>query len=32
MQYANSVEVLHPQELREQIKTDLLAAVEKYKD
>ena len=32
MQYANSVEVLHPQELREQIKKDLLAAVEKYKD
>ena len=32
MQYANHVEVLRPEKLREEIKEDLLAAVEKYKD
>ena len=32
MQYANHVEVLRPEKLREEIKKDLLAAVEKYKD
>lgn len=32
MQYANHVEVLRPEKLREEIKGDLLAAVEKYKD
>ncbi len=32
MQYANHVEVLRPEKLREQIKKDLLAAVEKYGD
>jgi len=32
MQYANHVEVLRPEKLREAIKEDLLAAVEKYKD
>lgn len=32
MQYANYVEVLRPEKLREQIKADLLAAVEKYGD
>lgn len=32
MQYANHVEVLRPEKLREQIKADLLAAVEKYGD
>ncbi len=32
MQYVNYVEVLRPEKLREQIKKDLLAAVEKYKD
>ena len=31
MQYANHVEVLRPEKLREEIKKDLLAAVEKYK-
>ena len=30
MQYANHVEVLRPEKLREEIKKDLLAAVEKY--
>lgn len=32
MQYANHVEVLRPEKLREEIKKDLLAAIEKYKD
>ena len=32
MQYANHVEVLRPEKLREEIKKDLLAAGEKYKD
>ena len=32
MQYANHMEVLRPEKLREEIKKDLLAAVEKYKD
>ena len=32
MQYANHVEVLRPEKLREEIKKDLLAAVEKYGD
>ena len=32
MQYANHVEVLRPEKLREEIKKDLLAAVEKYED
>ena len=31
MQYANHVEILTPQKLREQIKEDLMAAVEMYK-
>ena len=31
MQYANHVEVLRPEKLREEIKKNLLAAVEKYK-
>ena len=31
MQYANHVEVLRPEKLREEIKKDLLAAIEKYK-
>ena len=31
MQYANHIEVLKPQKLREQIKEDLAKAVEKYK-
>ena len=31
MQYANHVEVLKPQTLREQIKEDLVRAVWKYK-
>ena len=30
MQYANHVEVLRPEKLREEIKKDLLAAIEKY--
>ena len=32
MQYVNHVEVLRPERLREEIKKNLLAAVEKYKD
>ena len=32
MQYANHVKVLRPEKLSEEIKEDLLAAVEKYKD
>lgn len=31
MQYANHVEVLKPQELREQVKEDLVKALDKYK-